>query len=781
MQLINRIKLISIMAAALLCASPLAYSQQHREFAITLWNWNPSCQNLTDFTKWGRDFKSIGGTEIYISAAWNRLEPQPGEYHFGYITRRLAIMHKLGLKLGVRINSYWGGATPAWLKVNRWEYASGKIAQGGIPSINDPRFWKAFAPLCQHLARYFRGRDVQWCAFIGSQAENKYGEWCTYDPASQKLWRQGIRAKPRPAWLTRVVGNAPVSETPPVPGMTDGVPDQSPTDLVFIAFRQQNWRVALRRFNNAIRAGDPKAHIVVQLGESYRRLSAEMSNLDYYGMSRGANQILQSYDFWWHAHQPLWEMQADLAAFQGITLKPVVIEFDNPHGMTAVGYTQNFLSLMGRTAVAQGCGIEECNAGGNKALPSDYSFMRAFGKACQAAGAEQPLRPDPRKTILIFVSKWANYCYREPTEWLHLAQFGAWRMLTRNGCTVRMICEDNLKENLSHYLGLYVAFSPPQLIPPIERSRLLKLESTIPAIVEVAGIPHRVRNKPLVVENFKGPHGEVLKSGRRPSVDVAGTGWKFYAQDAAGYQHSPMRIAVGSAPAGTSCATNFNDAAYIKLHGANGIRLPDMLTIRAKIKINDADQVGLGFYAHQPTGVTDGFSGMIFNRSNGQIQLCCNGMPVGSPRPAPFLGWKANRFYTVAFVVNTRSGALASVWYHGHHITGRFAGLPCKFSKANVKYAGFFGVSGSNVKATGYVANFYLGGHPAGFTGHGKGIGKFERYALGLPIEPELVKPQLARDKEVILGYPLAYVWNSETDHAGQQRVLDWAIHHSWR
>ncbi len=781
MRTIRMIMLTTVMLM-LGCISPLAQGQDspHREFSLTLWNWNPSCVKLKEFRRWAKDFKSIGGTEIYISAAWNRLEPKPGDYHFGFIARRLAVADKLGLKLGVRINSYWGGATPKWLKVDKWEYASGKVAQGGIPSINDPRFWRAFSPFCTRLAKHFHGQGLNWCAFIGSQAENKYGQWCTFDPASLNLWRKSISAKSRPRWLARIVGNAPLPQTPPIPGETHGTPDRSPANLAFIAFRQQNWRVALRRFNAAIRAGDPKAHIVVQLGESYRNGSAQMSNLDYFGMSRGADKILQSYDFWWHAHQGIWEMQANLAAFQGITLKPVVIEFDDPHGMASVGYTPKFLSAMGRAAVAEGCGIEECNAGGYSTLPSGYSYMKAWGRACQAAGPTSAIRAEAHQTILLYVSKWANYCYREPTRWLNKAQFGAWRMLTRMGYKVRMICGDNLKENLSEYRGLYVAFSPPQLMPVAARRRLLKLESEIPTIVEVANIPHKVRDRPIIVEDFTGTAGSALAAGRLPAVDIPGGRWKFYAQDSAGYTQAPMRIANGPTVGTNSCATNFNDAAYISLRGSLGYHLPGLVTIRARIQVNTADQVGLGFYIKKPTSVTDRFSGLIVNRSNGQLQLCVKGNPVGPPQPAPFLNWKPGTFYTVSLTVDTETGMVAAVWYHGHNISKEFDKLTHGFMKSATAYAGFYGLSGSSVKATGRVAQFSVMGHPANFPSHAVGIGTFVRGAPSLPVAPELPHPVKAGNKEVVLGYPLAYIWNSGVDQQAQQRVLEWAIQHTW-
>lgn len=756
----------------------------HREFSLTLWNWNPSCAKLNDFRRWAKDFKSIGGTEIYISAAWNRLEPKPGDYHFGFIARRLAVARKIGLRLGVRISSYWGGATPKWLKVNKWESASGQVAQGGIPSINAPRFWRAFSPFCKQLAQHFRGQGVDWCAFIGSQAENKYGDWCTFDPASLKLWAKSIHAKPRPHWLARIVGNAPLPQTPRVPGETHGMPDRSPADLAFIAFRQENWRVALRRFNAAIRAGDPESRIVVQLGESYRRGSAQMSNLDYYGMSRSADKILQSYDFWWHAHQGIWEMQADLAAFQGITLKPVVIEFDSPGGMASVGYTPKFLSAMGRAAVSEGCGIEECNAGGYKTLPSSYSYMTAWGRACQAAGLAHAVRPNPKKTILLYVSKWANYCYREPTEWLNEAQFGAWRMLTHDGFQVRMICGDNLKENLSDYRGLYVAFSPPQLMPIAARRRLRHLESEIPTIVEVAKIPHKLRDRPIIGENFKGSTGTALAAGRIPHVDLPGGRWKFYSQDGAGYTKAPMLIANGPSVGTNSVSTNFNDAAYISLRGSRGYHLPVLVMIRARIQVNTADQVGLGFYRKKPTSVTDGFSGLIVNRTNGQLQLCVKGDPVGRPQPAPFLGWNPETFYTVSLTIDTRTGGIAAVRYHGHNITGEFKKQTHEFGKSATAYVGFYGLSDSSTQAMGRVAKFSVMGRRANFTSHAIGIGHFARRATGLPVAPELPQPVMSANqsgnRDVIIGYPLAYVWNSGTDHRMQQRVLDWAIGHSW-
>jgi hypothetical protein len=72
---------------------------------------------------------------------------------------------------------------------------------------------------------------------------------------------------------------------------------------------------------------------------------------------------------------------------------------------------------------------------------------------------------------------------------LNDAQFGAWKMLCDNGWPVRFICEDNLDENLSGYRGVYVAFSPPMLMPEKSRQKLDRLCDRVPSVVEVSAIP----------------------------------------------------------------------------------------------------------------------------------------------------------------------------------------------------------------------------------------------------------------------------------------------------
>src|SRR5690606_8667200 len=111
-------------------------------------------------------------------------------------------------------------------------------------------------------------------------------------------WRKATAE--RPAWLADVAGDAPLPDVPPVPPRTNGTPDNTPATKAWIAFREDVWRRSQRRFHAAIRAGDPDARTSAPLGEAYRRQAADFSNLDYHGLSRGADQVVHSYDFYWH-------------------------------------------------------------------------------------------------------------------------------------------------------------------------------------------------------------------------------------------------------------------------------------------------------------------------------------------------------------------------------------------------------------------------------------------------------------------------------------------------
>lgn len=478
--------------------------QNHeRELAFDIWDWTLPCQQLSLFQQWSKDLKRAGFNVIEITAPWSKLEPRPHQYDFSFVSQRLAITKKLGMYLRVRINTYYASAMPAWLKCDLWCDHTGKVVMP-IPSINDNRFWECFLPLCTMLARQFHNEPVQFSPFIGVHGELKWSDWWSYDPASVNKWRQSISI-PRPAWLKRIAGNANLPQQPPVlPNHTNGEPDLSPSHRAFIAFREHSWRDAVYRFVQAIREGNPRAFISVPLGEGYRSASATMSNSDYFGLSRGANHIVHSYDFFWHAKDPVWHAAASVAALQGITGLPVSFEIDGPILQEKFGYTDaQILRVLG-AALAEGAHLKIANYSYSDKLPSEHRLVTEAAKIAQNVTTSR--RTDSANTVLLFVSKWTNYCYREQTEWLHDAQFGAWHMLTQHGYPVRVVCEDNLQENLGDYKGIYVAFSPMETLPLEDRKRLEEVAAILPSVVEVVNTPHAGNDRGYTVQT---PSGEI--------------------------------------------------------------------------------------------------------------------------------------------------------------------------------------------------------------------------------------------------------------------------------
>ena len=466
------------------------------EYSFDIWDWTAPARDLALFEKWAADLKSVGFTRLEMSVPWNLVEPEPGKIDLAFLRERLAICKKHGLGMRLRINSYYSGATPAWYKGDIWLDSNGQPAHGVVPSIVDERFWQHYAPLCTAIARECRGEDVYFNAFIGVHAELKYSDWWTYDASSLALWRKAIKA-PRPEWLARVVGNdAPLPETPPIPGITHGTPDSDPANLAFIAFREWCWRNAVARFTKAIKVGDPKARISSPLGESYRRLSAAFSNLDYWGMSRGSDQIVHSYDFFWHpGSTPLWHVRAVIDSFAGITGLPVSFEFDSLTSIANFGYKNDICKAMAREIADAGAGIKIANMSYAQELPGASPVIRYMGEWLESTAPPRAGRPEPGKTVLLFFSKWANYRYREETEWLHDAQFGFWKLLNDLGVPVRVICEDNLTEDLESYKALVLAFSPFDLMP--EKDKAALQQAGLPIIADVLEAPKAPPAEPV--------------------------------------------------------------------------------------------------------------------------------------------------------------------------------------------------------------------------------------------------------------------------------------------
>ena len=473
----------------------LGASANDGEMSFDIWDWTEPCRNIELFDTWVADLAALDFTRVEISVPWRILEPAPGRIELEWLEDRLAVCKRYDLGMRLRINSYYAGATPDWYEGAFWQAEQGETGHQKVPSIADARFWAHYASLCTAIAAHCRGEDVQYNAFIGIHAELKWADWWHYDDATLAVWRDAVAT--RPDWLRDVVDNDIVLPVrPPIPPATHGLPDTSSVSRAVIAFREQIWREAVRRFTDAIRAGDPDAVISAPLGESYRIGSAQMGNLDYWGLTCGANHVVHSYDFFQHGADGAWEASASVDAFRGITGLPVCFEYDGEQSTLGLGHSMPHLLALGRYAARAGAGLKVANYSYYKELPSEKPVLEALVAQWRAPMPRASFVPhhanNREQTALLFFSKWTNYSYREPEGqhgfgWVHGAQFGVYKLFQDLGIPTRIICEDNLDEDLSGYRALVMALSPPALMPQSAQKKLARL--TLPRIADYEDIP----------------------------------------------------------------------------------------------------------------------------------------------------------------------------------------------------------------------------------------------------------------------------------------------------
>ncbi len=500
------------------------------ELSLDIWDWTGPAKELTAWRKWCQDFKQVGGTRIEMSVPWNVVEPKPNQIDLRWLLERVAICEQLGLGVRLRVNSYYAGCVPAWYHGDFWQAAPGLPACSfRIPSIADERFWAHFAPLNTAIAQAMRGKDVLLNSFIGVHAELKFADWWSWDASCIKKWQQAVSR--RPAWLKNVCGNAPLPQIPALPQPTNGVADISAESRATIAFRQQLWRDAFARFVAACRAGDPNAQISSPLGESYRRESASMSNQDYWGLTRGSNQVVHSYDFFWHpGSTPLWHVRAVVQAFQGITKLPVCFEFDSPVTIRNAGYTDDIQKRVAEEVVLTGGGLKMANFSYYDTMPSEYALIAHGGRLVRGRKQYEPSWKEA-DTVLLMFSSWSTYCYREKSEWLHDTMFGWWKLLTDAGIPVRIICEDNLTEDLSKYKALVVPYLSDGVLPSDANKQLGKLR--IPRFIERAGAAF---NPDTASTSWHAPLWQPSAIGAE-CVSRVPIGWAYIRQDSADIAH----------------------------------------------------------------------------------------------------------------------------------------------------------------------------------------------------------------------------------------------------
>ena len=223
----------------------------------------------------------------------------------------------------------------------------------------------------------------------------------------------------------------------------------------------------------------------------------------------------------------------------------------------------------------------------------------------------------------------------------------------------------------------------------------------------------------IVSDGFSGANGANI-NGRVPDgANLPGSTWQVEQQHSTGT--SPMTIDTSIGNPAPSVNTNFNDAAGISIAGANGYIEPSVLTISADLNMGtivggglsyNVYGVGLGFWNALPASGTtapSGFTGITMDPS-GDLTFINNGTAsatakAAAPSSATIVNGYISGFNTLAYSINTGTGAITQVTFDGTDLTRNFSGITA-FTPSVATLAGFYGNNPSSVSENGYVDNF---------------------------------------------------------------------------
>jgi hypothetical protein len=214
-----------------------------------------------------------------------------------------------------------------------------------------------------------------------------------------------------------------------------------------------------------LRRGDPTCEISAPLGECFRKDAAEFANQDIYGLTRGVDNIVFSYDFFIHSPHELWKMGQMVRAYADITGVPIKVELDGIATGTYRRYGDEPMFEFALAALDAGAvGINVANYTQERRWVEDLSqfpFMARLGTHIAGLNSgrsviSQPRRPD----TLVYISKWTHYCFRGQDEWLHAVQFGFEKLLRDAGRATRFVTDENiLLESLGGFDLLVLPFA----------------------------------------------------------------------------------------------------------------------------------------------------------------------------------------------------------------------------------------------------------------------------------------------------------------------------------
>lgn len=458
------------MLAATIALSMLAAGTP-AQFSFTIWDWDTTYRDMEQFERQVDAVAGYGVNTIELGVCWKDCEPADGKFDFTIPDARVAYVESKGFALRLRVNvTDW----PDWFQPELFQNPDGTAFHysGGLPSvfsaINRTQQFQFVAALAAHFA----GKGFTYTPAFSVHMEVKFGAWNTYEPSARAGFQNWLAGRYKnidalnEAWQKSYASFG--DSEAPVPEYATGSPSIDAAAADWIRYREAALTDWVAAFAGAVHKHDNSAKISVPLGESYRHQSAEFANLAYWDYSRAADEIVHSYDFFMHGAGRIDDAGVATAIMTGIAERPVVFEIDGPILIEKFGYTTEHLVRISELAMLRGAsGVQIANWG--SADLSAQTWMKQVGKTV-ATPQTHVIRTTP--PIRYYVSKWQNYCTRDPGIDLFDKQFAVLRILLDANADVRVITDENLADEYGH---IYTVLAP--YVPVLDDSARERLRS----------------------------------------------------------------------------------------------------------------------------------------------------------------------------------------------------------------------------------------------------------------------------------------------------------------
>lgn len=433
------------MLSSIAFASLFAAAAGANQFSFTIWDWEPAYRDMGFFKRQVDTVADYGVNTIELGISWRDCEASDGAFDFSIPDERVSYVRSKDMALRLRVNvTDW----PEWFQPELFQNPDGTTFDysGGLPSVFSAENRERQLHFVSAAAKHYSGMGYTYTPAFSVHMEVKFGGWNTYEPSARagfRNWlagRYGSIASLNESWNTSYAAFGDIE--PPVPQDTKDEPSTDAASADWIRFREAALTDWVTAFAAAVRKNDTSARISVPLGESFRSESAAFANLAYWDYSRPADEIVHSYDFFMHGPANIGDVGIALAIMTGITQRPTVLEIDGPVLLDKYGYTTEHLVFAAKAVLAKGAeGIQITNWGSSEL--SGQTWMRAIGDECRMRDARDGVSPG-LKAAWYYVSKWENYCNRDPNVSLFERQFGPFREMLKANLWLRVVTDENL-------------------------------------------------------------------------------------------------------------------------------------------------------------------------------------------------------------------------------------------------------------------------------------------------------------------------------------------------